>query len=128
MWQLRQFYACGLARTQVQNTMLYLRGQDEHPPAEAEEISDAENINQGETTVKISCSRCGAGEEFRYSAGNVLCAVYTKGWNSYGAALYCPECSATWNDRNKGRPMAGQENTIGLIDEFYRRSKKRYGS
>lgn len=76
--------------------------------------------------MKISCSRCGADKEFRYSAGNVLCTVYTQGWNSYGAALYCPGCSATWDKRNKGRPMAGPENTIGLIDEFHRRSKRRF--
>lgn len=76
--------------------------------------------------MKILCSRCGADKEFRYSAGNVLCAVYTQGWNSYGAALYCPECSATWDERNKGRPLAGPENTIALIDEFYRCGKRRY--
>ena len=76
--------------------------------------------------MRILCSRCGAGKEFRYSAGNVLCAVYTQGWNSYGAALCCPECSATWDERNKGRPLAGPENTIALIDEFYRCGKRRY--
>lgn len=76
--------------------------------------------------MNITCSRCGASSEFRYSAGNVLCTVYTKKWNSYGAALYCPECSATWEERNKGRPLAGPENTIGLIDELYRQSKKKF--
>lgn len=75
--------------------------------------------------MNISCSRCGADHGFRYCAANVLNVVYNHGWNSYGAALYCPECSATWDERNKGRPMAGPENTIGLIDEFYRRSKRR---
>ena len=76
--------------------------------------------------MKISCSRCGADKEFRYSAGNVLCTVYTQGWRSYGAALYCPECSATWEERNKVRPLSEQEDTIGLIDDLYRRSKRRY--
>lgn len=45
------------------------------------------------------------------------------GWNSYGAALYCPACSATWDERNKGRPMAGAENTIDVIDGMYARQK-----
>ena len=45
--------------------------------------------------MTILCSRCGADKEFRYSAGNVLRTVYTQGWNSYGAVLYCPECSRT---------------------------------
>lgn len=76
--------------------------------------------------MKISCSRCGADKEFRYSAGNVLGTVYVQGWNSYGAALYCPECSATWDERNKSRPMAGPEDTISLIDELYRRGRRRF--
>lgn len=76
--------------------------------------------------MNISCSRCGAGDEFRYSTRNVLCAVYTKGWRSYGSALYCPECSATWDERNKGRPLPRPENTIVLIDELYQRSKKKF--
>lgn len=76
--------------------------------------------------MKLCCSRCGADYEFRYCAANVLNAVYSLGWGSYGAALYCPECTKTWNERNKGRPMPGPENTIGLIDEWYRRSKRRY--
>lgn len=76
--------------------------------------------------MKISCSRCGADKEFRYSTANVLCTVYAQGWNSYGAALYCPECSATWGERNRSRPMAGPESTIGLIDELYWRSQRRY--
>lgn len=44
----------------------------------------------------ISCSCCGANYEFKYSAENVLNAVSILGWGSYGAALYCPECTSTW--------------------------------
>lgn len=77
--------------------------------------------------MKILCSCCGADYEFRYGAGNVLCAVYTQGWSSYGAALYCPECSKTWDERNRGRPLAGPESTIGVIDELYRRSRRTRG-
>ena len=37
------------------------------------------------------------------------------GWASFGAALYCPECSKTWIDRNPGRPMPGERNTFLVI-------------
>lgn len=74
----------------------------------------------------ISCSRCGSDHEFKYYTSNVLHAVYTLGWGSYGAALYCPKCSATWDERNKGRPMPEPENTINVIDELYKRNKRRY--
>ena len=79
--------------------------------------------------MKISCSRCGTDREFHYCAGNVLNTVYNLGWGSSGAALYCPECSATWNKRNEGMPLAGPENTIGLIDALYygqRRGRRRF--
>lgn len=76
--------------------------------------------------MKISCSCCGAHYEFRYSASNVLRVVYNLGWGSYGAVLYCPECSATWGERNKGRPKPGPENTINVIDDLHQRSKRRY--
>ncbi len=71
--------------------------------------------------MTISCSRCGADHEFKFSVSNVLNAVYGLGWGSYGAALYCPECTRAWDECNKGRPMPGPENTIRVIDEMYRR-------
>lgn len=70
--------------------------------------------------MEIQCSRCGATMSFAYSAGHVIGAVRA-GWNSYGSALYCPECSSTWDKRNKGRPLAGHENTIDVIDGMYAR-------
>ena len=76
--------------------------------------------------MKISCSCCAANHEFKYSATNVIHAVYTLGWGSYGAALYCPKCTATWDQRNKGRPQPGPESTISLLDDLYRRSKRRF--
>lgn len=78
--------------------------------------------------MTISCINCGAHCSFRYCAGNVLNAVYNRGWGSYGAALYCPKCTKTWDERNEGRPMPGPENTIRVIDEMYRRSRRRDGS
>lgn len=70
--------------------------------------------------MDIQCSRCGATMSFAYSASHVIGATRA-GWNSYGSALYCPACSATWDERNKGRPLAGQENTIDVIDAMYAR-------
>ena len=76
--------------------------------------------------MEISCSNCGKSEKFRYSVSNVLRTVYNQGWGSYGSALYCPECSKTWNERNKGRLQPGPENTIKVIDDLHQRSKRRY--
>lgn len=76
--------------------------------------------------MNISCSRCGASQSFRYNAANVLNLVFTEGWRSYGSALYCPKCSATWYDRNKVRPLPEPEAAVGVIDEQYRQSKRRY--
>lgn len=70
--------------------------------------------------MDIQCSRCGATMSFAYSAGHVIGATRA-GWNSYGSALYCPACSETWDERNKGRPLAGPENTIDVIDSMYAR-------
>ena len=75
--------------------------------------------------LTISCSRCGKSHTFQFNAANVLNLVFTDGWRSYGSALYCPECAATWDERNKGRPLPEPESAIGVIDEWYRRSKRR---
>ena len=75
--------------------------------------------------MNILCSRCGTSKKFRYSAGNVLCTVYTQGWRSYGSALYCPECASTWDERNKDRPLPGPEATVSLIDYYHLSSKRK---
>lgn len=69
--------------------------------------------------MTIYCSCCGKRHTFSYSANNVLRAVYTLGWGSYGSVLYCPECTKTWDERNPGRPMSGPDNTIRVIDDLY---------
>ncbi len=78
--------------------------------------------------MTISCSNCGADYSFRYSARNVLNVVYNIGWGSYGAVIYCPRCTKTWDERNEGRPMPGPKNTIRVIDEMYKRSRRRGGA
>lgn len=75
--------------------------------------------------LTIMCSSCGKKERFGYSAENVNGAV-KRGWNSFGGALYCPECSATWEERNGAdRKMSGAENTVRLMDEFFERQQPR---
>jgi hypothetical protein len=51
-----------------------------------------------------------------------------EGWNSFGSALYCPICSRTWDERNKGRKMHGKWNTARLIDEWYDHQHKKRGA
>lgn len=76
--------------------------------------------------MKIYCSCCGSTHSFRYSAQNVLRAVYTLGWGSYGSVLYCPKCTRTWDERNPGRPMPGPDNTIRVIDSLYQPERGPY--
>ncbi len=71
-------------------------------------------------TINLCCSRCGANQNISYTTASVLKAV-KDGWGSYGSALYCPACSATWGDRNHNRPMADEDNTFTAIDRLHTR-------
>ena len=72
--------------------------------------------------MRIMCSRCGSPKEFKYTATNVL-RTLMDGWGSFGSALYCPECSETWNERNS-KCMSVDQNTIDVIDELYARTRR----
>lgn len=72
--------------------------------------------------MRIDCSNCGTHYRFKYSAANVLKAIEL-GWNSCGSALYCPDCTKTWKERNGNRPLAGRKNTIRVIDEWAERQE-----
>ena len=73
--------------------------------------------------LTIMCSCCGSKERIWYSASDVNDAV-KRGWNSYGTVLYCPKCSATWEERNgTDRKMSGAENTVKLMDELAEKQK-----
>ena len=76
--------------------------------------------------MTIQCSNCGKKHTFPYSADNVLRTVYTLGWGSFGLALYCPECSNSWEGRNKNRPQAGPDHTIRVIDGLYQPERGPY--
>lgn len=61
--------------------------------------------------LSIQCSNCGCHQSFAHDT-TFPASVPNAGWGSFGRALYCPECTKTWNDRNPGRPMANKTNTM----------------
>jgi hypothetical protein len=68
--------------------------------------------------MRIQCSNCGASKEFRFNSGKVLEAI-NEGWGSYGSALYCPECTKTWYERND-KDLADKVNTMSVIYDLRR--------
>lgn len=65
--------------------------------------------------VTITCSNCGNHRRISNKKMEYTVKAINDGWGSFGAALYCPECSKTWDDRNPGRPMPGERNTFFVI-------------
>jgi len=61
----------------------------------------------------ITCSNCGVHRAL--DAHKDPADAIRAGWNSCGDALYCPECSRTWSERNPGRAMSSLENTYFKI-------------
>jgi len=74
--------------------------------------------------MQIECSNCGARQRFSYSAANVN-SLIAFGWGSFGSALYCPECTATWHIRNKTKELDSKTSTIAVIDEWAERQEHR---
>lgn len=69
--------------------------------------------------VRLICSCCGAGKTVDYTVTDILKAV-NEGWDSFGDALYCPDCVKTWEERNgKNKKLWGKEHTIKEIDEMH---------
>lgn len=65
--------------------------------------------------MQVQCSNCGLIRNFRYSEKRISSLVQ-EGWGSFGHALYCPDCSATWEKRNgTDRPMASDANTAFVM-------------
>lgn len=65
--------------------------------------------------VEIQCSCCGQRDSVT-TGPTGLDRCVEKGWNSFGSALYCPECSATWEERNgPNKSLCGPEHTKKLI-------------
>lgn len=64
--------------------------------------------------IDVQCSNCGSRQSFQYDF-DFPKSVPAAGWGSFGRAIYCPECVKTWSDRNPGRPMASETNTITAV-------------
>ncbi len=71
-----------------------------------------------DTDVNVQCSNCGRNERIRFCAGNAV-RLIENGWNSYGGAMYCPECASSWDKRNKAKTLAGAMNTLKCIDNLW---------
>lgn len=65
-------------------------------------------------SVLIECSNCGKRADISKKKVSEIESVID-GWGSYGNALYCPECTRTWKDRNGDKPMADQSHTFFVI-------------
>lgn len=65
--------------------------------------------------VDIMCSCCGNHETVSNRKVSNTVDLIKRGWGSCGSALYCPECTRTWKERNGDRPMADERNTFFVI-------------
>ena len=65
--------------------------------------------------INIMCSCCGNHETVSNRKVSNTVDLIKRGWGSCGSALYCPECTRTWKERNGDRPMADERNTFFVI-------------
>lgn len=65
--------------------------------------------------IDIMCSCCGNHETVSNRKVSDSIDLIKRGWGSCGSALYCPECTRTWKERNGDRPMADERNTFFVI-------------
>lgn len=65
--------------------------------------------------IDIMCSCCGNHETVSNRKVSNSVDLIKRGWGSCGSALYCPECTRTWKERNGDRPMADERNTFFMI-------------
>ena len=61
----------------------------------------------------ITCSNCGKRRRLNSVRMFGVETVNAK-WGSCGSALYCPECTKTWYERND-KPMSDSINTINVL-------------
>ena len=70
--------------------------------------------------VLITCSNCGKNVRISNTIEETA-KIITDGWRSCGSALYCPECIASWQERNGDRQYNDQTQTFWTIAEHIRR-------
>lgn len=64
--------------------------------------------------INITCSNCGRHRRISNKKVEYTVRAIKQGWNSFGSALYCPECVRSWHDRNNTE-LAGEKNTFLII-------------
>lgn len=64
--------------------------------------------------ILVTCSNCGKQKRLKNTVDYTV-AFIKLGWGSCGSALYCPECSKSWSERNGDRPMGDDKNTFYVI-------------
>ena len=64
--------------------------------------------------INIYCSCCGNRRGVSNKKVEYTINAIKQGWGSCGSALYCPECSKSWRERNN-KPMADERNTFFVI-------------
>lgn len=74
--------------------------------------------------LDIQCSNCGCHQSFAHD-NTFPASVPKSGWGSFGRALYCPECTKTWDIRNPQRPMANKANTMTAAMHYTLSQRKR---
>lgn len=70
-------------------------------------------------TINIQCSCCGNHRKLSNEKIQDTVDFIKSGWGSCGSALYCPECSKTWEERNGSRKMADEKNTFFVIMRLF---------
>lgn len=78
-------------------------------------------------TIDVMCSCCGNHQKLSNERISDTADLIHSGWGSCGSALYCPECSKTWKDRNANRKMADERNTFLVIMNLFYDAKKARG-
>lgn len=70
--------------------------------------------------MELWCSRCGNHEKVERSIEGVK-TKSRKGWRSYGSAIYCPICTATWGERNSRALDSIQETNDWIYERMLRK-------
>lgn len=75
-------------------------------------------------TIDVMCSCCGNHQKLSNKRIQDTADLIHSGWGSCGSALYCPECSKSWKERNGKRPMGDERNTFFVIMNLFFEAKK----
>ena len=74
--------------------------------------------------IDVMCSCCGNHQKLSNEKIEDTVDLIHSGWGSCGSALYCPECSKSWKERNGNRKMADERNTFIVIMNLFFAAKK----